>query len=302
MSKNRAIGRQGELPWKVPADMAQFRELTNNRPIIMGSKTFESLPGGQALPNRTNIVLSRDQTKSYEGAKVFNELGLAIKFANSCPGGEEIMVIGGGQIFEQAIPLAQKIYLTEIQTEIADADTFFPVLDPIRWSEKEEGRFSADAKNQFGGIFYTYTRTGQYPIVEPSTGRNEQYREQLERILTSGQCPFCPDGETLKQQSILRRNDTWFLTENAHPLPNTAYHFLITPHRHLTTMDELSRAEWEGLIEMRSWIKQKFDLTGDAFYCRSGEPLVSGASVSHFHSHLLVPSGPVKVSFGRFTL
>lgn len=300
MAKNRAIGRMGELPWNVPTDMNRFRTLTKNRPIIMGSKTFESLPGGKALPSRTNIVLTRDASKRYEGAEVFTDLGEAIKFASTCPGGDEVMVIGGGKVFEEALPLAHRIYLTVIDTEILDADTFFPELDPIRWESKEEGTFAKDAANEYGGTFFTYNRSGKYPVVEPSTGRNEEYRAQLQRILDSGVCPFCPDGETLKEQPILRQNDTWFLKENAHPLANTMYHFLLTPHRHMAGMDELTLEEFAGLLEMRSWLKENYDMTGDAFYCRSGEPLVTGASVSHFHGHIIVPSGLVQVSFGRF--
>jgi len=300
MAKNRAMGKKGDLPWNVPTDMNRFRTITRGHPVVMGSKTFESLPGGKPLPNRANIVLSRHTDKKYEGATVFTELGQALRFAATQPGGEEVMVIGGGQIFAQALPLAQRVYLTILDADIADADTFFPEIDEMRWAATEEGRFEMSDQDEYGGTFLTYNRTGHSPIVEPANGRNEEYKAQLERILESGICPFCQNGETLKEQLILRSNQSWWIKENAHPLAHTLYHFVITPNRHIESVDDITSAEWEDLKEMRAWVKQNYPANGDAMYVRSGEPLVTGATVTHLHYHMIVPAGLVDVKFGSF--
>lgn len=301
MSKNRVIGVNNKLPWRVPTDMQRFTDLTTGHPVIMGSKTFESLPSShRPLPDRTNIVLTRDSEKQFEGAHTVTSLAEAIRLATTMPGGEEIMVIGGGQIFREALPLTQTIYLTEIDTVVENGDAFFPELDSIRWSVVEEGSFSADKKNQFGGTFYTYTRTGNMPIVEPGNGRNEEYRAQLQGILDSGICPFCPDGETLREQQILHENATWLIKENAHPLANALYHFVLWPKRHIESVDDLTVEEFTDLLEMRRWMKENYPATGDAMYARSGELKVTGATVAHLHWHSVVPAGLVTVNFGDY--
>lgn len=301
MSKNRVIGVNNQLPWRIRDDMHRFTELTTGHPVIMGRKTFESIPPKhRPLPDRTNIVLSRDATAKHEGVHTCITLGDAIRFASTSPGGEEIMIIGGGKVFEDALPLAHTVYLTEVDTVVDHGDAFFPELDNKRWDRKEEGKFEKNEKNEYAGIFYTYTRTNTYPIVEPANARNEQYRTQLQGILESCQCPFCPNGVTLKQQEIIFENDTWFIMPNHHPLLNTLHHFVITPKRHIEFFDELNDTEWQGLKESRAWLKEKYNFTGDALYARSGEPLVTGASVAHFHAHLIVPAGNVQVSFGTY--
>lgn len=302
MSRNRVIGVNNQLPWKIPTDMARFTRITTGHPVVMGSKTYESFPEKyRPLPNRTNIVMTRDASKKFPGAHAVTSLAEAIRLAAQQSGGEEIMLIGGGQVFEEALPLTHKIYLTEVDTEVENGDAFFPELDELRWDVKDEGAFEADEKNQYGGRFLTYTRSNSYPIVEPANGRNEEYKAQLNGILESGQCPFCPGGETLRDQEILKQTDTWFVKENAHPLANTLFHFVFTPNRHVQDVGELTAKEWEGLMALRQELKEKYNFTGDAMYVRSGEPLVTGATVAHLHWHLIVPAGHVQVSFGRFS-
>lgn len=300
MSKNRVIGVKNRLPWRIPSDMSRFTKLTTGHPVIMGSKTFESFPQNYSpLPNRTNIVMTRDAGKQYPGAKTVSSLAEAIKAASESPGAEEIFIIGGGQVFSESIQLADTIYLTEVDTEI-EGDAFFPELDPIRWEEYEEGRFEADAKNEYGGRFLTYTRTNKYPIVEPNNGRNDEYRADLTSILESGNCPFCPGGKTLKQQEILKKDDSWFLTKNYHPLAGTIHHFIVTPVRHVTFVEDILPEEWAKLSDLRRWLRTEYSMTGDAMYVRSGEPIVTGATVSHLHFHIIVPAEFIQVSFGKF--
>ncbi|MFA6391161.1 MAG: dihydrofolate reductase [Patescibacteria group bacterium] len=122
LSENHAIGRNGKLLWSIPEDLARFKEITTGHPIIMGRKTHESI--GRPLPNRTNIIISRN-LKATKGGFVSSSLENAIEFASKQEGGDEIFIIGGGEIYKQALPLADKLYLTVVKGDY-DGDTFFP--------------------------------------------------------------------------------------------------------------------------------------------------------------------------------
>ena len=121
-NKNNAIGKDNKLLWHIPEDLKRFKAITSGHPVIMGRKTREAI--GRPLPNRTNIVVSRS-LKAAEGGYVSSSLENAIKFAQKQAGGEEVFIIGGGEIYRQALPLADKLYLTIIKGSF-EADTFFP--------------------------------------------------------------------------------------------------------------------------------------------------------------------------------
>lgn len=123
IGKNRELGKDNKLLWSLPEDLKHFKEKTLNHPVIMGRKTFESI--GRALPKRTNIVVTRDRSYSAPGADVFHSLPEAIDFAKT-KDKEEIFVIGGGEIYFQALILADKLYLTIVDADFPDADAFFP--------------------------------------------------------------------------------------------------------------------------------------------------------------------------------
>lgn len=134
ISRNRAIGYKNQLLFHIKSDMARFKELTIGHTIIMGRKTYESLPHG-ALPHRHNIVVSRTVTE-IPGCEVFDTLEEAIHHCN-----EEAFIIGGDSIYQQALPLADRLYITEVDDEPQHADTFFPNIDPSEWKEvKKEMR------------------------------------------------------------------------------------------------------------------------------------------------------------------
>lgn len=135
MARGGAIGRKGTLPWRLPEDMAHFKAFTMGNPIIMGRKTWESLPK-RPLPGRRNIVISRSPLYEAEGAQVFPSVEDAVA---SCPPSETPIIIGGAQIYNAAFPLCSKIVVTEIDTDIPDADTFFPAIDPDIWSRHSDG-------------------------------------------------------------------------------------------------------------------------------------------------------------------
>ena len=142
MTKNRVIGKDNQMPWHLPADLAWFRQNTTGKPVIMGRKTFESI--GRPLPKRTNIVLSR-QPFEYDGVIWKDSLESAVDFVR---GSEEIMLIGGGQLFNEYLSQADRLYLTEIQTEL-DGDTFFPSINWDEWHIEFEQYRPADEQNPY---------------------------------------------------------------------------------------------------------------------------------------------------------
>lgn len=122
-SGNNALGKNGDLIYKIPEDLKRFKELTSGHPIIMGRKTFESI--GRPLPNRTNIVLSHKAGKTAEGVYFANSLEMALKIAQEIEPNGEVFIIGGGQIYKEALPKTDRLYLTVVEGN-PDADTFFP--------------------------------------------------------------------------------------------------------------------------------------------------------------------------------
>ena len=126
MARNGGIGWQGGMPWHLPAELRHFKKTTLGKPVVMGRKTFESI--GRALPGRQNIVVSRNPGFQAEGCDVACSLVEAIELAE----GMELMVIGGGELYRQALPLASRLVLTTIDAE-PECDTWFPAWDPTEW-------------------------------------------------------------------------------------------------------------------------------------------------------------------------
>lgn len=141
-SENNIIGDKGRIPWYIPKDLKRFKELTTNNVVIMGRKTFESLPEEyRPLPNRINIILSKDKSFKTNCCMVFNDLKKAIRKAGS---DKEIFIIGGGEIYKESLKYADKIYMTEVDGEF-EGDTYFPKLnrhwEEVNREEKEGYRF-----------------------------------------------------------------------------------------------------------------------------------------------------------------
>jgi dihydrofolate reductase len=144
MARNRVIGRNGDLPWQLPADLRHFKSVTMGKPIIMGRKTFESI--GRPLPGRKNIVVTRRANFVSDGVLISNNLTAAIALGKAIASEDnvdEIMVIGGGEIYAKALSDADRLYLTEVHADI-DGDTFFPALDRGLWREKSRNSHAAD--------------------------------------------------------------------------------------------------------------------------------------------------------------
>lgn len=140
MGENHAIGKDGGMPWHLPADLKYFKRITMGKPIIMGRRTFESI--GKALPGRRNLVITRSEDFSAEGVEVFASPDAALE---AVKGAEEAMIIGGGKIYAELLPQTDRLYITFIHADF-EGDTFFPELGN-EWREASREDFPADEKN-----------------------------------------------------------------------------------------------------------------------------------------------------------
>lgn len=152
---NGTIGKANEIPWYLPADLKFFKRTTINCPVIMGRKTFESI--GRPLPKRTNIVLTRDPFYVGTGIVVVHSLEEALHL-DVCLEAEEVFIIGGGEIYRQAMPLVDTVFLTVVDTEIEDGEAFFPSLDQEEWEETWSEAHQADEKNEYDYRFSQWKR------------------------------------------------------------------------------------------------------------------------------------------------
>lgn len=144
VASDGAIGRANDLLWHLPADLKRFKELTTGHTILMGRKTFESLPRGP-LPNRRNIIISRS-LPTQPGAEVYPTIQQAME---ACASDEEVFIIGGGEIYRQLLPNTERIYLTRVQASFPDAEVFFPELDPTEWIEEAREVYPRDERNEY---------------------------------------------------------------------------------------------------------------------------------------------------------
>lgn len=150
--ENNCIGGGNKLLWHLPDDLKRFKELTRGHPVIMGRKTYESI--GHALPERQNIVISRQKNFSAPDVSVVPSLNAAIVEAGDA---EEVFVIGGGEIYQQAIEKANRIYMTRVHSQF-DGDVFFPAMDQTAWKETAKIEHLADDKHVYTFTFVTYER------------------------------------------------------------------------------------------------------------------------------------------------
>jgi dihydrofolate reductase len=154
-SKNHAIGNEGDIPWRLPADLKYFKRTTMGHPIIMGRKSFEAI--GQPLPKRTNIIITRDPFYAVSNALVCHSLVEALDLAADT-GSDVAFIIGGGEIYKLAWDLLDRIYYTEVDVEIPEADTFFPEIDDAHWKLVSEEKHGPDEKNTLSYNFQIYDR------------------------------------------------------------------------------------------------------------------------------------------------
>lgn len=157
-AENRVIGNQNRLPWHLPEDLKYFKSVTLGKPVIMGRKTFESI--GRPLPGRPNIVVSRDQSYQPDGVDVVHSLEAAIERAEQLlliNGGDEALLIGGAELYKQALDRVQRLYLTQVHAEV-EGDAWFPALDAGQWRTLGREDHAASGCNPFDYSFIVLER------------------------------------------------------------------------------------------------------------------------------------------------
>lgn len=151
VADNGVIGREGGLPWHLPADLKHFKAMTMGRPVLMGRRTFESI--GKALPGRRNLVVTR-RPLAVPGVEAVGSIDEALALVADAP---EVAIIGGAQIWRDTLPRIGRIHLTRVHADV-DGDTFFPDLDPLHWRETERREQPADERNAYPLTFVTLER------------------------------------------------------------------------------------------------------------------------------------------------
>jgi dihydrofolate reductase len=152
VSRNNVIGKDNKMPWHLPADLQFFKTTTLGKPIIMGRKTWESL--GRILPGRRHIVVTRNKDYTAEGVEIIHSTDAALKQASNV---DEAVIIGGAHLYEEMLPLTDRLYLTEIDAEF-EGDTFFPEWNKEEWEVVSSETHPADEKNSFPYRFVVYDR------------------------------------------------------------------------------------------------------------------------------------------------
>ena len=153
IGKNNELGKGNTLLWHMPADMKHFKETTKGHSVVMGRKTFESI--GRPLPDRRNIVITRDKNYKQEGIEITHSLEEAVEKTKNEP---ETFIIGGAEIYKQAFGIADKLYITHIDAEDKNADVFFPEIIPVVWNEISHEEHKKDKENPFDYTFSIYKR------------------------------------------------------------------------------------------------------------------------------------------------
>lgn len=155
IGKNNELGKSNQLLWQLPDDMKHFKELTSGRAVIMGRKTFESI--GRTLPNRMNIIITTNPNFVANGAIIVSSLTEAIAKAKEDTDGE-VFIIGGGMIYAEALPIADRLYLTHVDTDFPDADTFFPEVNCDEWDMVGSESHPSDDRHPYDFRYATYER------------------------------------------------------------------------------------------------------------------------------------------------
>lgn len=154
MAENRVIGNGNKMPWHLPADLKHFKAVTNGHPVLMGRKTYESI--GKPLPNRTNMIITRDRQYSAQDCLVINDINTALSMAEELDQ-TEVFIIGGAEIYQQLMPKVQRLYLTKVHHHFT-GDAYFPELNASEWCEISHETHEADDKNPYAYTFITLER------------------------------------------------------------------------------------------------------------------------------------------------
>lgn len=299
VASNRVIGRGGDLPWKLKDDMKRFKELTMGHTVIVGRKTHEAIVRrlGKLLPDRRTIVVTRNASYQTSGCEIAHSLKEAL---SKCKAGEEVFVIGGAELYQEALESAQKMYLTVVHAN-AEGDVFFPPFpENRRWHLlSSDGFHDADASNEFGFNFEVWEcaereRT-EGALVNLENARFSEQRAIMEELSKAGLCPFCPEQiQKIETEPVLKSGALWQVRKNRWPYQGAKTHLLLILNRHAEKLTELSGKEWLELLNLTQWIEKTYEIKGGALGLRFGDAKLNGATIAHLHLHFIAadPGAP----------
>lgn len=297
VAANSVIGKSGDIPWRLRADLRRFAELTREHTVVVGRKTHETILRrlGHPLHDRRTIILTRrDNYPTPAGCEVATSWKEALERLH---GEREAFVIGGAEIYRLALPYVTRMYLTQVHMHY-EGDVFFPPYDPLEWWADETAQYHpADAENECG---YTFTVLGRRGVpcspkdcevsgfVVLDHAREADQRAVMERIAKEAVCPFCP--EKRRQGEMLEpvwRGQHWVVVPNRWPYKFTTLHLMAISERHVRSPHELTAEEWMELHELVSWVITTHGLTSGAIGIRFGDPKLNGSTVDHLHIHFV---------------
>lgn len=296
----------GRTPWQgdLTADMQYFQRETVHKPVGFTIATYLTIPEKyRPLRGREVFLWTRQTQPDVDGLPVVYPLSEVFQLYPD----REVMLAGGGHLYRAALELPEvKTLLRTVVKGQFSGNVYFPEIGP-EWELVRSIENSADDKNKFDYVWETYIKPGpaESRIVDPRNARSPEYRDELIRIWRSGQCPYCRGGKTQLEDRdrLVGENQYWLAIQTHTPIANTDHHIVIFPRkRHLTVFEQLDAYELQYLTRLIGEIRQKFGIKGNTYGLREGDTTVSGATVSHFHFNLYVPTPGkvVAVHFGQF--
>ena len=298
--KQRVIGKSGDLPWNIPADMKHFREVTNGNVVIMGRGPYESI--GKPLPNRKNIVITGKENLEDEADLFFRNnyeeaiiLASQLASENDC----KIYVIGGASVYAEAImdPKVDELLVTLINHEF-DGDRFFPYTSPEDWELAEVNwhRPSNDDENDsFELAFMRFLRrkpgTNPESIFYYPSSRSAEQTKKMQDIESAGICPFCPEWLEWFHDSPIDKKfnfNHWVVTPNDNPYEGTVCDLLIISKHHTVKFSDLPESAQSEFGLVIAKIAETYTLFNYAVGMRVGPASMVGGSVNHLHAHIKV--------------
>lgn len=287
VSTDGFIAKDGKIPWRLKSDMDHFKNTTTGHTVIMGRKTWDSLdPKYRPLPNRRNVVLSRQQGFVAEGAEVVSSLEEALVLTEN---DEQVFIIGGAEIYQQAMPLAERLLITKVHKNVGNGDIRFPPIHPQEWNLVSSSEGARGEKDECEFMVDDYSPNLQY--IELACVRTLKQLKEYRLIRQRGHCPFCPENLKLYHDNpILQDLAYWVVTTSDYPYPGTDAHFLLILKAHRQTIGSLTQPEQEEYFSIIKGLESEGKFQGGGICARSGDSLLSGASVKHLHFHVICPT------------
>jgi dihydrofolate reductase len=298
VSEDGFIGKEKNLPWRLKSDMAHFKDTTEGHTVVMGRKTWDSISERlRPLPRRRNIVLTRQATFEAERVETVNCLESALNLVENQ---EQVFVMGGGEIYRLFLPFAERLLLTHVHTTLGRGDTIFPALKEDAWNIVSRTDIIQSEGDDFS--FHIVDYTPNLPFIEFANIRTLKQLRVMRTIREAGHCPFCSEHFHLYHKPpITWTGDHWIVTDNQWSYLGKNVHKLVILKNHAEDVSELPWGAGNELMAIVHMVEEETGVTGCALGLRSGDPILTGASVKHLHAHIISPkkgAEPVKFFIG----